>query len=107
MNDDFKFFVNYQRIEISINGWYNPLLIEHGLTKISEQVYLNWRVIGTEHIFRVPLKVVTSKHGSKYEDHFKITLIKFKEDLIQWYNEGLPEDWMREYFRQFRALIHF
>lgn len=93
-----------KEIKLSVDGWL-PLIINYGLFKISEKIYLLWNVVGSEHTFGVSLQLVMQQHGEKYDEHFKLTLKKFKEDLLEWAKEGLPEDWMKNYYKQFSDLL--
>lgn len=83
---------------IEIPGW-KQLKIQYAIQKmISGKPHIIWNVIGTNHVFRIPLMVITEHHGGNYEDHFKLTLQKFREDYLDWYSKKFPEPWMRNYW---------
>jgi hypothetical protein len=90
---------------ITLQGWNIPLEITYGLIKASKQTYLIWQVKSTTHVFKIPLKIITTYHGGDYEMHFKQTLMKFREDLILWYNGNLPEYDMGKYLNEFGPWI--
>jgi len=92
---------------VSPEGWYHPVNITYGIQRVSGDNQLLWRVANTNQTFRLPLKYVTKDHGGDYEAHFELTLVKFREDLLEWIGLGLPEEWMKDYYRQFNLLIKY
>lgn len=96
-----------RNISVYPDGWYGPLNIIYGFMKSSGDNILLWNVEGTSHLFRTPLKYVTSQHGPRYEEHFKLTLETFREDILSWEKLGLPEDWMKNYYKEFNLLIRY
>ena len=105
MKLDFNLAKEVREEVISVPGWIYPLSVRFGIFKYSWETYLIWQVLQTEHIFRVPLKIVTAKHDGKYTDHFVVALKQFREDLLEWKKLGLPEKWMEGYYDQFKELI--
>ena len=97
--------VDVKEIDVEVPGWY-PLRIRYGLFKISEKNYLLWNVVGSKHTFGVSLRLITREHSGNYKEHFILTLKKFREDLYSWIEEGLPEDWMKSYYNQFKGLLN-
>lgn len=92
-------------MNLIIEGW-KPLTVQFGYNiNTPRHTFLVWRVVGTEHFFTIPLKDVTSRHRSKYEEHFEMTLIKLREDILEWRTEGLPEDWMVNYNNQYSKYL--
>ena len=89
---------------ILIDGW-RPLSIKYGLVKVSRAVFLIWQVVGTSHIFKVDLKMVTLNHKGLYDKHFCVTLDKFRTDLIDWYYERNQDIDMSAYIHEFAPLI--
>ena len=67
--------------------------------------YLCWKIQDTDQIFKIQATIVYEKHGLSYSDHFLVTLKTFREDFIQWKNEGFPTDWMKRYEKMFSHLI--
>ncbi len=104
MSFDIRDAIDIKKTSLLLDGWY-PLTISYGLYKISEKNYLLWQVYGVNHTFSIPLKIVMAEHGGNYKAHFEITLKKFKEDLLEWVKEGLVEDWMKDYHKQYKHLI--
>lgn len=95
-----------KKCKLNLPGWSIPLEIEYGLAKISKQTYLIWKVKNTTHFFKIPLKIITTFHGGNYETHFKYTLMKFREDIILWYNGQLPDIDMSKYIEEFGLWIY-
>ncbi len=91
-------------INLMVRG-FKPLTIKYGLITISRATYLIWRVIGTSHIFKANLKIVTENHGGRYEEHFKTTLINFRKDLIDWYYDKTKDIDMSAYLEEFSPFI--
>ena len=98
---------NPKTVDIKVSGYRYILTIEYGYFKISKALYLVWRVRGTDHVFRIPLKDVTMYCRGDYPKHFIDTLLKFRDDLIIWENGGLSDEWMRDYWEQFEDLIQY
>ena len=105
MKLDFNLAEQVKQEIISVPGWNNPLSIRFGLYHWCNELYLIWQIIGVEHIFRIPLKIVNAQHSSNYAEHFILTLNKFREDLLEWKNLGFTEEWMLNYYNQFKSLI--
>lgn len=104
MSFDINEAYNPVMIDIEIDGW-KPLKIKYGFFKISEQVYVIWQVLNTSHTFGVPINFMYSHHNGVFKDHFMETLKKFREDLLEWRSEGLPEEWMKKYNYEFYGLL--
>jgi len=101
---DINYAVDIKEVNIILVGWY-PMTVRYGLYKISEKTYLLWNVKGTTNTFSIPLRIVIEKHAGNYKAHFELTLIKFREDLLRWIEEGLTEDWMLNYYNNFKDFI--
>ena len=107
MQYNFSNTINIKRTILNIEGWIPDINIEYGFTydvdgKLS---ILIWRLEDTIHTFGIDIRTVTQKHNSNYEEHFRMTLIQFRKDLIEWVKEGLKEEWMLKYYQQFYRLI--
>ena len=103
---DFQLIHNKKEISFRLDGWRTYLTIEYGNYKISEQVYLVWKIKYTSHIFNIPLRYIFEQHKGNYKEHFQLVLTKFREDLIQWNELKLQEDWMKKYWNEFGELIY-
>ena len=99
--------VDVRAIKIDdLEGWITPLIILYGyFYEAQKWPNVIWRVQGTEHVFSIDLRTITQHHGLKFEDHFKLTLTTFREDLIEWIKSGLTEEWMIKYYNQFNRFI--
>lgn len=91
-------------IKMIVPGW-KSLIIEYSTEIVDGISYLCWRIKGTEHVFRIQTAIVYQNHGINFEEHFRVTLIKFREDYIQWKNEDFTLDWMKRYERIFKNYI--
>ena len=94
-----------KNVEIEVDGWTKKLKILYGMSNHAGVSYLCWKIEETEQIFRIQSSVVYEKHGIKFSDHFKITLLKFREDYLEWKALDFPKDWMKRYYRMFNLLI--
>ena len=92
--------ININTLKLNIDGWIT-VNIKYGFYRHNNENYLLWQVIGTSHTFRCSLKIITTNHGHDYKEHFRLTLLNLKKDLKEWYQLGLPEDWMKNYYNQF------
>lgn len=92
---------------IQPKGWY-PIDIEYGLSLFgqSESYQLCWRIVNTQHIFRIPLQAFYEYAKGDYEGHFKTVLETFRIDYLNWYKQGFTEEWMQNYRRQFKNYIY-
>lgn len=91
-------------LELEVEGW-EKLVIFYSVELVSNVSFLFWKIKGTEHIFRIPTRIVYENHGLNYGEHFSLTLKVFREDYLSWKNSGFPEDWMKRYKQQFQFLI--
>lgn len=107
MNIDFSKLEGLKSENVRIPNWIYPLRITYGLLKLSFGKFLVWKVNGTDKVFRVELKLVTAKHSSNYTDHFILTLTEMRKDIIEWINQGLPEEYMKYYYKQYKDMIIF
>lgn len=94
--------------KIFLDGWIkNPIEIEYIISNrgMSSSKELIWNIKGVEHKFKIPLVYIYTEWGSDYQSYFKAALDIFRDDLIEWYNKGLPEDWMKNYYKIYGRLI--
>ena len=96
-------------IEIkNLQGWINPLTLEYVYGNfLDTKMTLYWRIKGTAHTFTIPASHFNKLAKGDTEGHFKKALTTFREDIIEWYNDGAPEEWMREYIYMFQNYITF
>lgn len=93
---------------INLNGWINNLTIEYGFGNFAATSNtLYWRIKGTAHTFTIPSKEFNLLSKGNYENHFKEVLDIFRKDIITWVNDGLTEEWMREYVFMFQKYISY
>lgn len=106
---DFKIFEKINELEIrNLAGWQSSIIIEYAYSNFGKtEMYLYWRVKGTAHTFTITAKEFNQMSKGNPEEHFRQTLKVFRNDIIQWYEDGLPEEWMREYVYMFKNYITF
>ena len=90
---------------LEIDGW-EKINIEYSIEWVSSVSYLCWKVKDTEHLFRIPTRVVYENHGLNYKEHFSLVLKTFREDFIEWKEAGFSEPWMQKYNKMFSRFIH-
>ena len=93
-----------KNMDVEIDGW-KKLNIVYSNELVSSASYLCWKIKNTEHVFRIPTRVVYENHGLNYKEHFCLTLKTFREDFIEWKKLGFTEDWMKRYDRIFSSYI--
>ena len=95
-----------QELKVQPKGWY-PVTIEYGIAPLGQSFdfQMCWRVKGTEHVFRIPLKVFYEL-ANDHEEHFIQVLETFRVDYLDWYKQGFREEWMQNYRRQFKNFIY-
>jgi hypothetical protein len=93
-----------KKLKLEPEGWHE-LYIEYSIEWVSNVSYLCWKIKGTQHIFRIPTRIVYEHHGLDYASHFEHTLKIFREDYLEWEKEEFPEDWMKKYQKMFHILI--
>jgi hypothetical protein len=93
-------------IEISVDGWISPLEIEYAITQI-DQLPLScyWRVKNTNHTFVIPSARLDFISKGNYNEHFSAALSAFREDYLEWREQGFSSDWMQEYYREYYKFI--
>ena len=96
------------RLEVYPKGWNVPIFIEYSIEPLgySSSLQLCWRVVGTEHTFRIPLTEFHLHATNGYEKHFEEVLETFRKDYLEWYKGGFSESWQRDYQRQFKNYIY-
>jgi len=109
MQEEFEFDSSIDEInetKIQVKGWY-PVTIEYGIAPLGQSFdfQMCWRVQGTEHVFRIPLKVFYEL-SKDYEEHFTQVLETFRIDYLDWYKQGFREPWMQKYRAQFKNFIY-
>lgn len=104
-NYDFSDLQNIHETEIHLGGWIDPIFIEYGLGMYQTTPSYFWRVKGTQHTFVIPVLRMNFLSQGNYNEHFKEVLQKFREDYIQWKEEGFSTDWGVEYQKQFSRFI--
>ena len=104
-NHDFLDLQNIRETEIHLEGWVDPVFIEYGLGIYQTTPSYYWRVKGTKHTFVIPVLRMNFLSQGDYEKHFTEVLQKFREDYIQWKEEGFNTDWGQEYRNQFSRFI--
>lgn len=107
-NFDFSKIENIKTLDVKVDGWIYPLYIEYGIYDGIETGGVPsyyWRVKGTFHTFVIPVLRMDFLSSGNYRQHFENALKIFKEDYLQWRNEGFITEWAREYNQQFSRFI--
>jgi len=91
--------------ELEVEGWVGKLKINYSVDIHAGISYLCWKIEGTDQVFRIQASIVYENHGLNYSDHFSLTLKNFREDYLDWGNQGFPEEWMKRYQGMFQRLI--
>ena len=110
MPNNYKKFSDLEKINylnINIDGWINPLIIEYGIglyNNVIESYF--WRIQGTKHTFIIPIKQLNFLSKGNYEEHFKMFLKEFRDKYKMWEQEyNFEAEWMQDYYRQFHKFI--
>ena len=104
-NYDFTVFKNINEISVFPEGWKGPLIVEYAVEYHGDVPSCFWRVKSTQHTFIIPLVRLNYLSAGNYAEHFKETLEKFREDYIDWKQQGFSTDWMSQYEQQFSGHI--
>lgn len=108
-NFDFSTLKNIKTIEVTPAGWVTPLVIEYGIKEESptfgELNSYHWRVKGTRHTFVIPVIRMDFLSSGDYKKHFENALENFRQDYINWKDQGFITEWAREYEQQFSRFI--
>jgi hypothetical protein len=96
-------FDNYA--DIIVNGW-KPLRILYSYERISTANFLFWKIENTDKIFKILDTDLYRYCGSNIANHFKDTLEKLREDYLIWEKLGFPEEWMKDYEKNYKNLIY-
>lgn len=102
---NFNYIKDTHESSFYLDNWKSYITIQYGLHKISEKTFLVWKIKGTDKVFQIDLLIINEKHGHNYDDHFKLTLEKLREDLLLWKKENFPEDYMKKYWEIYKNLI--
>lgn len=97
----------YKSFEFFLPGWKSPVIVDYTIVKMYNRVYMVWYVNKVQFPFKIEYKKLLQEDGSNYINHFSKVLTLLRNDLINWYNEGLPEDFMKEYYNLFKEHILF
>lgn len=104
-NKDFSTLTGKGVLALSIYKWKNPINIEYGYERISNQLYFFWRIMGTTHTFKIDYPQLMQLTNGDYEKHISEFLEKFRQDYLEWAASGFSEPWMREYHQQYKQFI--
>lgn len=103
-NVDFSKFESIKTMEINPTGWINPIIIEYGISNSAMPLFC-WRIKGTKHTFIIPVIRLDFISSGDYDKHFTKVLETFREDYIEWKNEGFITEWSHEYRDQYSRYI--
>ena len=92
-------------MEVHPQGWVEPLFVEYGMGVHGSTPSYFWRVKGTKHTFVIPVMRMNFLSSGDYEKHFNEALESFREDYIDWKNQGWITEWQQEYRRDFSKFI--
>ena len=101
---DFNELWGQGEMKVAPKKW-KPLTVEYGYGYVGTLINMFWRVKGTKHTFRVPLNQLNEVSKGDYENHIEQFLEVFREDYLSWVAQGLSEEWMRDYHREYRNII--
>lgn len=104
---DFSRLSGRGTLTVRPRGWKDEIPIEYGYEEIGRVSYLNWRVKGTSHTFKISYYDIMTETAGDYDEHIQWVLENFRKDYLDWIYEGLTETWMREYYEQYKNLIEF
>ncbi len=105
-NYDFSKLKNIKEVLVHPKGWINPLIVEYGIGYYGETLSYFWRVKGTKHTFVIPVIRIDYLTEGDYKNHFEEVLEGFREDYKRWNEEKWYAPWMKEYFQEYKNLIH-
>ena len=91
-------------LDLETEGW-EKLVVLYSIEWVSSASFLCWKIKGTDHIFRIPARIVYENHGLNYTEHFSLALKTFREDFLEWKKAGFSEPWMKKYQKMFSSLI--
>ena len=108
-NLDFTKLIDVKTIEVNPANWISPLYVEYGIQE-ENPIYGGvscycWRVKGTQHTFIIAVARIDYVSSGDYKKHFENALEVFREDYIEWKNEGFIHEWARDYRNQFSKFI--
>ncbi len=92
-------------VDIIVNGW-KPLRILYSYERISTANFLFWKIENTDKIFKILDTDLYRYSGTNLVNHFKDTLEKLREDYLIWEKLGFPEEWMKDYEKNYKNLIY-
>jgi hypothetical protein len=84
---------------------WEKLTVEYGYGYVGSLVNMFWRVKGTKHTFRIPVSDLNNLSKGNYEKHIEEFLELFRDDYLGWIAQGLTEQWMEEYHREYGKFI--
>jgi hypothetical protein len=102
---DFSKLNSTQQMEVHPKDWVEPLFVEYGMGIHGSTPAYFWRVKGTKHTFVIPVLRMNFLSSGDYEKHFSEALEIFRNDYIDWKNQGWITEWMQEYRKQFSGFI--
>lgn len=82
------------------DGWY-PLDIEYSFNFDAGVECLVWRIIGTEHTFKIQADIIDKIHGDNIRDHFLKTLERFALHYKNYQEYGYSDDWKEKYKKEY------
>lgn len=91
---------------IIIPGWKTPLNIEYGISPNKEFLF---KIKDIDFVFRVYLNIFyedLKEINYNIDEYIKNFLTMFRNDYIQWYENGFKEEWQRKYYNLFKNYIY-
>lgn len=86
------------------DGWY-PVDIEYSFNFQTNIEYLVWKIVGTDHVFKIQSDIVEKIHKENIRDHFLKTLERFAYHYKNYKELGYADDWKEEYKKKFGERI--
>ena len=103
-NKDFEELWGRGELQVHPKKW-KSATIEYGYGYVGTLLNMFWRVKDTKHTFRIPVNQLNLHSQGDYEKHVESFLEIFREDYLSWVAQGLSEEWMRDYHREYRNYI--
>jgi len=101
---DFSTLRGRGSFDAEVPGWL-PIQIEYGYDYISTVLYFFWRIVGTNHTFRIGYIELMQMTAGDYESHISSFLQDFRMEYLGWLRGGLTETWMREYHEEYKNIV--
>lgn len=90
--------------QVEAEGWY-PVDIEYSFNDNDRYISLCWKIVDTDHVFKIDKQVIDAMHHGNIREHFQQTLVKFREHYLRWEELGYSASWKDHYHSIFGQYI--